>query len=111
MPAPNSLPSRAEIIIDLDQVTANVRVLRERLGTLMVVVKADAYGHGMVPVARALRADGVSWLGVATLDEAKALRDSGDRGRLLAWLAVPGEDYRPVLAADVDVAAASIAQV
>lgn len=76
----------------------------------MTVVKADAYGHGMVEVARAARAAGTDWLGVATLDEAVALRASGDVGPLFAWLAVPGEDYVPALAAAVEVAGYTVAQ-
>ena len=56
----------------------------------MVVVKADGYGHGMVPVARAARAAGAEWLGVATGAEALALREAGDTGRVLCWLAAPG---------------------
>ncbi len=52
-------PDRAEVVIDLDAVRHNVRVLREVAGVpLIVVVKADAYGHGMVPVARAAREAG-----------------------------------------------------
>lgn len=110
MDARTSQAARAQIVVDLDQIKANVRALAAHLGPVMVVVKADAYGHGMVQVSRALRADGVEWLGVATLDEAMVLRQGGDRGRLLAWLAVPGEDYRPAVNAEVDVAASSISQ-
>ena len=76
----------------------------------MVVVKADGYGHGMVPAARAAREAGAAWLGVATLDEALTLRRAGDRGRLLCWLAVPGEDYAAALAEDVEVTAYSVAE-
>ena len=47
---------------------------------MMTVVKADGYGHGMVPAARAAREAGADWLGVATIDEALALRDAGDTG-------------------------------
>ena len=71
----------------------------------MVVVKADGYGHGMVPVARAAREAGAEWLGVATGDEALALREAGDTGPLLCWLAAPGADFAPLLEADVDVTA------
>jgi alanine racemase len=108
--------ARAEIVVDLGAIRHNVRRLRELVsadGTgpaLMVVVKADAYGHGMVPAARAARAAGAEWLGVATADEAVALRAAGDTGRILSWLAVPGDDYRPAVEADVDVAAYSVAQ-
>jgi alanine racemase len=42
----------------------------------MVVVKADAFGHGAVPVARAALASGASWLGVARIEEAVALREA-----------------------------------
>ncbi len=84
--------SRAEAVIDLDAITVNVARLREHVGgrDVMAVVKADGYGHGIIESARAARAGGASWLGVAFLDEALQLRASGDSGRLLSWLAVPG---------------------
>jgi len=104
-------PARAEIVVDLAAIRHNVRLLRTLTGVpSMTVVKADGYGHGMVEVARAARAAGSEWLGVATLDEAGTLRASGDRGRLLCWLAVPGEDFGSAIAADVDVTASSQAQ-
>jgi alanine racemase len=111
---PDSSPdARAEIVVDLGAIRHNVARLRELVApaALMVVVKADGYGHGMVPVAAAARAAGADWLGVATLDEAAALRAAGDRGRLLCWLAVPGEDYRPAIEGDVDVTAYTVEQV
>lgn len=102
----------AEIVVDLDAIRGNLRRLREHVGTeVMAVVKADAYGHGMVEVARAAREAGVRWLGVATHDEALALRAAGDTGRLLCWLATPDADYKPLIAADVDVTAYSAMQV
>jgi len=103
-------PARAEIVVDLAAVRHNVAALKRHAGgaQMMTVVKADGYGHGMVPVARAARDGGAEWLGVAVLEEAVALREAGDTGRLLAWLAVPGEDYRPALAADVDVTAYTV---
>jgi alanine racemase len=106
MKTPDHFP-RAVLQIDLAAYRANLRRLSELVdGTpIMAVVKADGYGHGMLPVARAARQAGVPWLGVATLDEALQVRADGDSGRLLAWLVVPGEDYRPALRADVDVAA------
>ncbi|HEX6247481.1 MAG TPA: alanine racemase [Nocardioidaceae bacterium] len=105
-----STPARAEIVVDLDAVRHNVRTLKERVEgrALIAVVKADGYGHGMLPVARAVREAGAEWLGVAVLEEALALRDAGDTGRILCWLAVPGEDYRPALEADVDVTAYTV---
>ena len=108
-----STRSRAEIVVDLDAVRANVQSLRDRVAPaeLMVVVKADGYGHGMLEVARTARAAGAPWLGVAVLEEALALRADGDTGRLLAWLGVPGEDYAPAIEAEVDVTAYSVAEI
>ncbi|MGA8846807.1 MAG: alanine racemase [Nocardioides sp.] len=104
-------PSRAEIVVDLDAIRHNVGVLREIAGvTMITVVKANGYGHGMAPVAQAAREAGSPWLAVATLDEAAALRRSGDTGRLLTWLTVPGEDYADAIRADVDLTAYSLAE-
>lgn len=103
--------TRAEIVVDLDAVRHNVRLLRELTGvTMITVVKADAYGHGMLPVARAAREAGAEWLAVATLDEVRALRASGDTGRLLTWLTVPEEQYDDAIRADVDLTAYSVAE-
>ena len=65
--------------VDLDAVRANTRVLAElaRPASLLAVVKADAYGHGAVPVARAALEAGATWLGVALVEEGAALRDAG----------------------------------
>ena len=114
----SSPPSpHAEVVVDLGAVRHNLRRLRDlvaegvdRPPAVMVVVKADAYGHGMLEVARTARDEGVDWLGVATGAEALALREAGDRGPLLCWLAAPGHDFAPLVAADVDVTASSIAQ-
>ena len=112
MMTPDSTCARAEIVVDLDAVRHNVRTLKERVEgrALMAVVKADGYGHGMLEVARAARAAGADWLGVAVLEEALALRSDGDTGRILTWLAVPGEDFRPVIEADIDITAYTVAE-
>ena len=104
--------ARAEIVVDLDAIRHNVATLKRHVEgrQMMTVVKADGYGHGMLSVARAARDGGADWLGVAFLEEAMALRADGDGGRILCWLAVPGEDYRPAIAADVDVTAATTDQ-
>ncbi len=109
------VPPRAEIVVDLAAVRHNVRVLKDVVAgdapvQLMVVVKADGYGHGMVEVAGAARAAGADWLGVATIDEALALRAAGDRGPLLCWLSAPGDDFAGAVAADVEVTAYSRAE-
>jgi alanine racemase len=68
----------------------------------MAVVKADGYGHGLVPAARAVLAGGADALGVAVLEEALALRAAGITAPLLAWLHGPGTDYAAALAGDVE---------
>ncbi|RKS69300.1 alanine racemase [Motilibacter peucedani] len=96
--------------IELGAVRSNVAALSERAGDaqVMAVVKADAYGHGLVPCARAARAGGADWLGVALLEEAMALRAGGDTGRVLAWLFGPGEPrLEQAVATDVDLNASA----
>ena len=104
--------ARAEIVVDLAAIRHNVRLLRELAApaAMMTVVKADGYGHGLVPAARAAREAGAEWLGVATIEEALELRESGDEGRMLCWLGVPGENYAGAIAADVDVSAYTVAE-
>jgi alanine racemase len=102
---------RAELVVDLAAIRHNVRVLKEYVGTgFMAVVKADGYGHGLVPAATAAREGGADWLGVATIDEALALREAGDRGRLLCWLTVPGDDWQQAIERDVEVTVYSEAE-
>ncbi|GAA5215246.1 alanine racemase [Streptomyces thinghirensis] len=100
--------SRARAEIDLAALRANVRALRERApgAALMAVVKADAYGHGAIPCARAAVAAGATWLGTATPQEALALRaDAGlpDDVRIMCWLWTPGGPWREAVEADLDV--------
>jgi alanine racemase len=99
-----SRAARAEVVVDLDAIAANTAVLRERVARpLMAVVKADGYGHGLVPAARAVLAGGADQLGVAVLDEALALRAAGVTAPVLSWLHGPGTDYAAALTADVEV--------
>ncbi|MFF4481392.1 alanine racemase [Streptomyces sp. NPDC001520] len=103
-------PMRARAVVDLAALRANVRVLRDAAPTaeLMTVVKSDAYGHGMIPCARAARKAGASWLGAATPEEALALRAAGDTGRLMCWLWTPGGPWRQAIEADIDVSASGL---
>lgn len=100
---------RAWAEIDLAAIHGNVLRLREAAGPaeVMAVVKADAYGHGLLPSAAAARSAGATWLGVALLEEALALRDAGDEGRLLAWLPTPGDRFADCVRADIDLNAAA----
>ena len=88
------LPKTAWLEIDLDAVVSNVRLLRGTLppGVLVEpVVKADAYGHGAVAVARALVADGSLSLSVATFDEALELRQAGVDVPIVILFPIPAE--------------------
>ena len=104
-------PVRAEVIVDLDAIAHNVRLFADRAAesgaALLVAVKADAYGHGAAPVARAALRAGATWLGSCSLAEALALREAGITGRILAWLDLPTVDYAPGLLAEVDISIAS----
>jgi alanine racemase len=90
--------------IDLAAIAANTESLSAAAGpaAVMAVVKADGYGHGLLPSARAALAGGAQWLGVALLEEALALRAAGIQARTLAWLATPGDQWAAAIAAEVD---------
>jgi alanine racemase len=103
------MSNRAEAIIDLTAIAANVKKLMGTAGTdLMAVVKADAYGHGLVPVAKTAINAGATWLGVALVEEAHALRAAGITAPILAWLVPPGSDYAAAIDADIDLAVPSL---
>ena len=93
-------------IIDVNAIRKNINYLKKKSGTdLMPVLKADAYGHGAVEMAKILRSIGIKYIGVATLGEAIMLRDSGDKGRILAWLYdVNGDELKQALHMDIDIA-------
>ncbi|NEB80453.1 alanine racemase [Streptomyces sp. SID14478] len=97
-------PLRARAEIDLGALKANVRSLRAHApgAAFMAVVKADAYGHGMIPVARAAKEAGADWIGTATAEEALELRAAGLPGRIMCWLWVPGGPWREGIEADLD---------
>ncbi|MDO5051445.1 MAG: alanine racemase, partial [Pseudoclavibacter sp.] len=99
------------IEVDLRAVRANVSALRERLGgRLLVVVKADAYGHGAVPVARAALAAGAEQLGVVDLQEALELREAGVEAPIVAWLHGPHTRWRRAFEAGVELGVSSLEQ-
>ncbi|HKI87299.1 MAG TPA: alanine racemase [Thermoanaerobaculia bacterium] len=66
-------------VVDLDALDANIDLVRRRIGpaSLLAVIKADAYGHGAIEVARRLEARKVDWLGVALIEEGAELRRAG----------------------------------
>jgi alanine racemase len=104
---------RSEARVDLGAIRDNVRTLAGRAtggAAVMAVVKADGYGHGLVPCARAAVEGGAGWLGVAFLEEALAVRAAGLDVPVLAWLTAPGEDLTPAVAAGVDLGVYSLAE-
>ena len=94
-------PTRAEI--DLDALAANLALLRARLPGvhLLPVVKADAYGHGLVPVALRLDDEGVDGFGVALVEEALELREAGIAADIVVLNGVYGAAHREVLDAGI----------
>lgn len=92
--------------MDLDAIGHNTEILVRAAGAaqVMSVVKADAYGHGAVPVARATLDAGAAALGVTTLAEGIELRQGGIDAPVLAWLYSSFDDVRAALCADIDLA-------
>jgi len=93
-----------EALVSLSAITRNVETLRAATGNLpsMVIVKANGYGHGAVPTARAALDGGAQWLGVADIDEALELRAAGIDAPVLAWLHDPRRDFSDAVAARID---------
>ncbi len=101
-----ALPRTAWLEIDLDAISANLGTLRDAAGPgvpIHPVVKADAYGHGAVQVARALVTAGADGFCVATLDEAMALRGGDVQAPVLVMYPIP-----PVWASDAASAAIAV---
>lgn len=90
--------------IDLANVRHNVKRLAALAAPakLMAVVKADAYGHGALPVARAALESGASWLGTAHVTEALPLRARGLDAPMLSWLHTADTDFESAIKADID---------
>ncbi len=95
-------PTWAEI--DLAAVKFNLGCVRRFIDgkvAVMAVVKANAYGHGLLEVSRALVEEGVDYLGVATVDEALALRSSGIKTPVLVLGSVLEEEAKAAVAGDI----------
>ena len=105
------MPSRARASVNLAAIGRNTARIAQAAPTAAVcaVVKADAYGHGMVPVARTVLAGGATWLAVATAGEAAGLRAAGIEARVLVLGVLSDEELRIALAARADVVAWSAA--
>jgi alanine racemase len=100
---------RAAAVIELDAIRQSTAELVRRAGpaAVMAVVKADAYGHGMLPAARAALEAGATWLGTSALEEGLQLRAAGITAPILSWLAAPGEPLHQGVTAGIDLSASA----
>jgi alanine racemase len=109
MTAPTS-----EVVIDLQALQHNIRGLAATVAPsdVMVVVKNDAYGHGLVEVSRAAVDAGVTWIGALDVPTALTLRAAGvsPPTRIFAWLIDPMEDLAPAISAAIDLGISTLAQ-
>jgi alanine racemase len=99
--------SMVNLGIDLGALEHNYRQLRrlcEPEVKMLAVVKADAYGHGLLPAARTLARAGVDYLGVGSLEEGLSLRQAGFTLPILLLLGIPPREAERVVAADLEVA-------
>lgn len=104
-----------KLTIELGNLAHNLTTMRKLVNTdgpvkVLGVVKANAYGHGMLEVAKRLEQEGIDFIGVADLEEAKTLRSAGIGSRILAWLHDPTDDFVFAVKHDVDVAVSSADQ-
>jgi alanine racemase len=103
------MDGQPEALIDLDTITANVAAIDRHVGgaQVMAVVKSDAYGHGILPSARAAVAGGASWLGVLHLADAIALRQAGLAVPVLSLHASPDAPHADAITNDIDLTVGS----
>lgn len=103
-----------EAVVDLAAYRTNLLTVATTVAPaeVMAVVKDDAYGHGLVEVARAATAAGVRWLGVLDVPTGIELREAGifDEIALFAWLLRPDEDYRIAIEAGIDLGVSTFRQ-
>ncbi len=101
------ITSMVDLAVDLAALEQNYRCLRQLCAPqvkFLAVVKADAYGHGLLPVARRLAAAGVDCLGVGSLEEGLILRQAGLKLPVLLLLGILPEEAARAVAADLEVA-------
>jgi alanine racemase len=97
------------VVVDLDALSHNLAAIRGRVGVpVMGIVKANAYGHGLVPVARHLEAQGVDQLGVAFLEEGIALRRAGLKLPILVLGGIFGPQVAEYIRHELDITVSSL---
>jgi alanine racemase len=101
--------SRASAEISLLAVADNLKLIKSKTNAqVLAVVKADAYGHGLIQVGKAAESVGADWLGTALLEEGIALRNSGIKIPIISWLTPLGEDFKAAINLDIDLSISSI---
>ena len=101
--------SRARADINLAAIAENIKFIKSKTSAqVLAVVKADAYGHGLINVAKAAEKSGADWLGTALLEEGIALRNGGITKPIISWLTPIGEDFRTAINLDIDLSVSSI---
>ncbi|MFN4218397.1 MAG: alanine racemase [Candidatus Bipolaricaulia bacterium] len=103
--------SMSEAVIDLQQLARNIATVRARLGDrtkILFPVKADAYGHGAVGVARAAERAGIDYFGVANIAEARELRDAGIRTPILILSSSRTAHIPELVQTDIDITVSSV---
>jgi alanine racemase len=101
-----------EVIVDLAAFRANLAALTEVVfgSEVMVVVKDDAYGHGLVELAREAEAAGVGWIGALDIPTGVLLRSHDIRMSLFSWLLDPTDDYSAAVGADLDLGVSRLSE-
>lgn len=96
--------------IDLGKLSKNVETLKQKIdrSALMAVVKANAYGHGLVQSAQAAKRGGADWLATALLGESIDLRNAGITGPILCWLNTPDDEFAQCIDKDIDLGVNSL---
>jgi len=100
------------IRIDLEAIAANYKTLKALTGTaVLAIVKAEAFGHGMIEVSKKLESIGVDMLGTADLEEAMAIREAGIKSPILAWLHSKDTKFEEAIINDIQLGASSVTTV
>jgi alanine racemase len=100
---------RARAEINLAAIAENLKFIKSKTSAqVLAVVKADAYGHGLIDVAKAAEKAGADWFGTALLEEGIALRNNGIRKPIISWLTPIGEDFKTAINLDIDLSLSSI---
>ena len=101
--------SRARAEINFAAIAENLKFIKSKTSAqVLAVVKADAYGHGLIDVAKAAEKAGADWFGTALLEEGIALRNNGITKPIISWLTPIGEDFKTAINLDIDLSLSSI---